>query len=307
MTVAAYISIYAALAVFLAGVILRIVRYATAPVHLRWELYPVPHEDPQRARHGGSNFEISDCGRRPMKFDRLGELRAMTAEIAYLKALREFNRPLWYASFLFHGGLYLTVATAVLVLARVAMPMSAETAAGTMLHSAYSVLGGVAAGMTLLGAMVLLWRRVSDRELKNYTSAADLFNLVFFIVVYGGAAAAYWARPSGSASVLEFVRGLLAFDASLPVAPAIGVFVVLAAVLVAYIPFTHMAHFIAKYFTYHLVRWDDRPNLPGGTIESQVAPHLARRPTWSAAHIGADGHKAWAEIVAGAPVAEVRK
>ena len=64
-----------------------------------------------------------------------------------------------------------------------------------------------------------------------------------------------------------------------------GVGVALSSVLAAYIPFTHMSHFIAKYFTYHDVRWDDRPNVRGGSIESTVAEYLTYRPTWSAAHV----------------------
>ena len=66
--------------------------------------------------------------------------------------------------------------------------------------------------------------------------------------------------------------------------------------LLAYIPMTHMAHFIAKYFTYHRVRWDERANVPGGTIEKHMAEYLMYRPTWSASHVGADGQRTWAEV-----------
>ena len=45
----------------------------------------------------------------------------------------------------------------------------------------------------------------------------------------------------------------------------------LSALLAAYIPFTHMIHFVAKYFTYHTIRWDDRPNRPGGSVERKMA------------------------------------
>ena len=41
----------------------------------------------------------------------------------------------------------------------------------------------------------------------------------------------------------------------------------LSALLAAYIPFTHMSHFVGKYFTYHAVRWDDAANRRGGAIE----------------------------------------
>ena len=52
---------------------------------------------------------------------------------------------------------------------------------------------------------------------------------------------------------------------------------------------THMSHFIAKYFTYHAVRWDDRPSRQGSAFEKRIAEYLTYRPRWAAPHIGADG------------------
>jgi hypothetical protein len=63
---------------------------------------------------------------------------------------------------------------------------------------------------------------------------------------------------------------------------------------------THMSHFIAKYFTYHSVRWDERANVRGGSIEKRMAGYLMYRPTWSAPHIGA-GDRTWAEIATSNP------
>jgi hypothetical protein len=61
-----------------------------------------------------------------------------------------------------------------------------------------------------------------------------------------------------------------------------------------------MAHFIAKYFTYHQVRWDEAANVPGGTIEKRMAEYLMYRPTWAANHIAA-GSRTWAEIATSNP------
>jgi len=63
---------------------------------------------------------------------------------------------------------------------------------------------------------------------------------------------------------------------------------------------THMAHFIAKYFTYHQVRWDERANIAGGSIEKRMAEYLMYRPTWAAPHIAAGG-RTWAEIATSNP------
>ena len=49
---------YVAVVVLLTGIVLRVAKYARAPMHLRWELYPVPHE--KGRDHGGSYFEETD-------------------------------------------------------------------------------------------------------------------------------------------------------------------------------------------------------------------------------------------------------
>ena len=105
--------------------------------------------------------------------------------------------------------------------------------------------------------------------------------------------------------MVEIVRGLLLFNTAVAVPPVIGIGLILASVLLAYIPMTHMGHFIAKYFTFHAVRWDDAPNR--GRIQARIAEYLAYKPTWSAAHMGADGQRTWAEIAVLDPTREVRK
>jgi nitrate reductase gamma subunit len=307
MTIAVYVSIYLGLLIFLAGCVRRVMQYARAPVHLRWELYPVPHEDPERAAHGGSLFETSNRWTRPPRFNWRGELRAMLPEIAYLKGLWEFNRRLWYASFLFHAGLYLTIATGLLIAAVAWLGGPSHAHLVYWMRGLYHATAYAGVALTLCGAVALLFHRLTDPELKNYTSAADIFNLHFFILTYGLVAAGYLVRGEGTASAGALLRGLATFDRSLSVSTGFAVGLILASALVAYIPFTHMAHFIAKYFTYHAVRWDDRANLRGGRIEARVTENLAYKPTWAAAHIGADGHKTWAEIAAANPAQEVRK
>ncbi|HSQ74944.1 MAG TPA: hypothetical protein VLT13_05280, partial [Bacteroidota bacterium] len=72
--------------------------------------------------------------------------------------------------------------------------------------------------------------------------------------------------------------------------------VVLLALLTAYIPTTHMSHFIGKYFAYHSIRWSDEPNLAGGKQEATIHELLSRPVTWSAPHINADGKKSWLDV-----------
>ena len=311
MTSIVYVAIYAGLLIFVAGCLRRILEYARTPLHLRWELYPVPHEEPQRVEHGGSYFESGEWWLSPQAVHHGRELRVMFQEIVFLKGLREYNPRLWISSFFFHFGLYLSIVTIALITV-VTLPSvviaNKETArlAGAVVPIC-RWMGSAAAILVLAGAILLLLRRISDPELQNYTKAGDIFNLLFFIIAFGFLTAGSLTHAPNTASTLEIARGLLRFDRSVSIAKSFGVGLVLASALVAYIPFTQMSHFIAKYFTYHSVRWDDRRNERGSTIEKKVAVYLNYKPTWAAPHVGADGKKSWAEIATTNPAEEGRK
>ena len=301
MTTLLYAMLCVSAVVGLVATVVRASGYARAPLHLRWELYPVPHEAADRAAHGGSYFEDSNWWTKPSHFNLRGELAAMFAEMLFLKALREFNLRLWWRSFPFHVGLYLLIATAVIVLAAavatVFTPAVMAGALGGMIRLLYRLTGTAGLALTLVGAAGLLHRRLTDHDLKTYTTPGDLFNLGLFLAALGLLAAGYAFRPVGAPSVLGIVVGLLTWNTAIQVPGLLAAGLLLSAWLAAYIPFTHMSHFVGKYFTYHAVRWDDRVNRRGGSIERTLAEYLTYRPTWAAPHVTADGVRTWADVV----------
>jgi nitrate reductase gamma subunit len=311
MTSLVYGTIYAAVAVFLIACLVRTLRYARAPLHLRWELYPVAHEERRRAQYGGSYFEELDWWTQPAGFNLLGELKVMAAEIVFLKGLWEFNRKLWWRSFPFHFGLYLLIAAILLLLLSALLVMFAPGlmvgAVGMLLHWLYTLSGLAGAALVMLGALGLLHRRLTDQALKTCTTPGDILNLAFFVVTIGVLAAGYLFRGPASPSTLTVVVGLVTFDSSVGIPGLLAAGLILGSLLAAYIPLTHMSHFIAKYFTYHSVRWDDQPYLRGGDLGRKIAEYLAYRPTWAAPHIQGDGKKTWAEVVMTNPAQRVKK
>jgi len=299
-----YAAIYAGAAVFLVGCVLRVLEYSRAPAHLRWELYPVPHEERRGTAHGGSVSVARDAAARPAGGRHAGELRVMVPEILFLHGLRQFNRTLWIRSFPFHFGLYLLIGSATLLGARALVSVwfpgwAADSWTGHVAHVLYTAAGAAGAALVIVGSVGLLLRRLRDPELTNYTTPGDLFNLLFFAVTFAVLVWGYLDRGPGFPGALVLARGLLTLRATASVPAPLATGLVLLAALTAYIPYTHMAHFIAKYFTYHAVRWDDALKLPGGKLERQMAEYLTYRPTWSAPHVGADGATPWAEIASG--------
>ncbi|MEW5984684.1 MAG: respiratory nitrate reductase subunit gamma [Acidobacteriota bacterium] len=311
MTTAVFVVLYASALVFVVGTVLRALRYARAPLHLRWELYPVPHEAPGRAAHGGSYFEESDWWTKDGHFNVAGELRAMFTEMLFLKALREFNPRLWWRSFPFHVGLYLLIGTVCLLLvaalATLLAPALMAGAAGSLATWVCRAVGGAGLILTLAGALGLLARRLTDPDLKTYTTPGDIFNLAAFLMALGLLGAGYVLRPAGAPGILATTVGLLRWDTTVQVPAVFGAGLVLCGLLAAYIPFTHMSHFVGKYFTYHAVRWDDAANCRGGRFERALAVYLTYRPTWTAPHMTADGVRTWADVVTTNPTGGVKR
>ena len=97
-----------AVVVAIVAMAVKALKYATAPEHMRWELYPVPHEK-GRADYGGSYFEELDWWTKPRQVDRLNELKEMASEILLLKGVFHHNKRVWRWSLPFHLGMYLCV------------------------------------------------------------------------------------------------------------------------------------------------------------------------------------------------------
>ncbi|MEJ2187222.1 MAG: respiratory nitrate reductase subunit gamma [Gemmatimonadota bacterium] len=287
---------YGLLAVFLAGFLGRSIWIARLPVHLRWELAPVPKEK-TRGRYGGSYFETYEWWKQPREESLLGELVYMGKEIVFLKALWEHNRKVWWFSFPFHVGLYLLMAaTGVLVLGGLLTVAGAATVGETLLHAWLPVLVGVGCGLGAVGALGLFASRLARWDLRAMTSGVAYFNLVLLLAVFVTGGLAVLTVPDFGAEVAGFAGKLLRADASAALPGLLAGHVLVSVAFLAYLPFSQMMHFVAKYFTYHQVRWDDEPMAAGSHLEKEVLELLKQPVTWSAPHLKADGVKNWVDV-----------
>jgi len=300
---------YVTLAVFAGAVLWRIVHFANNPVHLRWELYPVPHEPPEKASHAGSYLEDVDWWDKPHEVDHVNEIVEMLQEMLLIKALWHSQRKLWFVSFPFHLGLYsLMGLVGLLLLSGLVQAFGLgvapdDTALATVVGVFTGVLGFMGFGVGIVGACGLLLRRLSDPELKDFTSTLDYFNLFAFVVLFGVGLALMATDPRGVA-LHSFTGAMFTFSPA-PDLPMLAIVaIVMASVMVMYIPMTHMSHFVAKYFTWHSVRWNDEALLPGNKIDKAIGEQLGYPVHWSAPHIGGDGTRTWADVCTTDPTKE---
>lgn len=296
--------------VFIIAAALRVYRQLILPVHLRWELYPVKHETGDKAAYGGSYMEEPNWWEKVRKKSLGNELKFMIPEIFLLRGLREENPRLWNVSFPFHFGLYLLIGTFFLLfIGAGAMIFGTRIAPGRGSIPSLLYYGTIPAGSLGLilgvgGSAALLRRRLQDPALRNYSGVTDYFNLIFFLIFFAVSLLAWLFNDPSFDGARAFTYGLLTFG-SQPQGYILarsflgGVAIVLASLIVAYIPLTHMSHMFMKYFMYHSVRWEDEPNLKGSKLEAAILQNLGFKPTWAATHVGADGQKTWGKIASG--------
>ena len=286
---------YVLLGIFAVMFLLRSLKMARQPVHLRWELSPVPHEK-GKSHYGGSYLEEFEWWTKPREKSLVTEGIFMFQEILFLKSVWENNRRLWWFSFPFHFGMYmLIVAGAVFVLGGLAKTAGLPTPGLGVFQLGVPLVAAVGYGLGAVGAIGLLVARLSDSRLKPFTTPVMLFNLVLLLGVFISGVIAL-ATSNYSLGVLGYLKALLTADMSVELSGVLTAHLALAMIFLAYLPFTQMMHFVAKYFTYHQVRWNDEPMTAGSRMERQVVALLGQPVTWSAAHLKADGKKNWVDI-----------
>jgi nitrate reductase gamma subunit len=308
MSTLIYIITYLSIIVFVAVVLKRIIHYVSNPLHVRWELYPVAH-DGKRASYGGSYLEEVDWWEKKREFSLIGELKVMIPEILLLKAVWENNRSLWYVTYPFHLGLYLIIAFLGLLVVGAIAQLSgfSLTEGGPLLKSVAALTnltGPLAFILSIIGSIGLIYKRISDPGLKNYTTFEHFFNLGLFILTIGIATITWLFTDPAFSISRTFIAGLISFKMTSINNSLFLLQAFLAAFTLAYIPTTHMSHFFMKYFLYHDIRWGDKPNINSPETDKRIGVVLNYPVTWSAGHIAGHGKETWAEVATFNPTAE---
>ena len=304
-----YVLSYLCIIVLIAATGCLIYRQLSLPLHVRWEIYPVQHEKSARLTYSGSYMEKVNWWNDKYESSSINELKYMVPEILFLRGLWKENRSLWWVSFPFHFGLYLMIATFGLLLLHACFTLcgfpafAAGGALSIMLSGLIFVTGWSGLILGNIGSMGVLYKRMTETKLRNYSSFADYFNVLFIFLFFLSAFITCLFFDPFLAGAKAYTLGLLtgghSLNSYIPGQSVSGsLAIVSASLLVAYIPLTHMSHMYMKYFLYHDVKWDDAPNLPGGAIEATIKNNLKFKPTWKAKHIEADGQKSWKDIAA---------
>ncbi len=289
--------VYLSVLIFVVACFARGLKIARTPMHLRWELQPVPHERP-----GKSMFEQVDWWEHSRDKNHFGELGIMIPEILLLKGVWEHNRGLWFPSWALHFGLYLLIGNMALILLLTILLLAGIAQSGMVVNVMVGLirtLSFIGGGLGVIGAVLMFFKRAFDKDMSKYATPSHYFNIILLGAIF--ASTVLWAFADHG--YISRVTGLYAGVLTASPIPAftttgyLNVAVVL--LFFIYLPFTHMTHFFTKYFTYHTIRWEDQPNTKGSKVEQNIVKNVTQPVSWASEHIGADGKKTWVDLAAG--------
>lgn len=275
----------------------RILAIIRMPAHLRWELAPIPHEKPNKKCKDSYSKE-NEWRREKQRKSFTGVVSYMAGEIFLFKGVWENNRTLWPFSFSMHLGIYLVIFSIVFHVLNALFIITGVTG---YINDVFKNIAAVIAlaGYILgtLGAIGLILKRSLDVNLRNFGSFSVYFRLVFLAAIFISGIFAWFYTSDFASTTSLFTRNLLALDSAITATTPLSLHIIISLLFLIYLPFTDMAHFITKYFTYHAVRWNDEPlNIK---METELNGLKRQTPTWSAPHIPTG--KTWAEVATEKP------
>ncbi|MCX5808149.1 MAG: respiratory nitrate reductase subunit gamma [Proteobacteria bacterium] len=274
-------------------------KYLKLPVHLRWELYPVMHEE--NYQYGGSYFEQVDWWTRIRQKRYLRGFLFLLKEYFVLGEYFQKHKAYWYFLYPWHIGFILIITFhilcffgAVAMVFGITISSSSQSITGIVFYYAILFTGVVSFVTGAFGSVGLLIKRIYDENLKQYATPLHYFTYIFtFLIFISGFYAWYFIDPTLS-EYREFWKGLITFK-FIDVGCGAATHIILFNLFLVYLPYTRSMHYITRFFGFCLIRWDDEPNMRGGKLERKLQALLNQKVSWSAAHIKSG--KTWGEQV----------
>jgi nitrate reductase gamma subunit len=286
---------FSAILIFLVIAAFRILAIIKQPEHLRWELAPIPH-DKGKGKSSGSYLEEYEWWRKPRRRSYIAPIIYMLREIFLMRGIWKNNRGLWPFSSLLHSGIYLFIVTFVLdIVIAVFIITGVPTSILNVFLNITSVLalaGYLAGG---LGAISLILKRRLDSNYRAFTTRAMYFKLAFLGAVFISGIWAWAASAAFASETSQFIKNLITLESGISAGVPLTTHIIISLLFIVYLPFTDMLHFMAKYFTHHAVRWNDKPL--DKKMNKKLEKLITKPVGWSAPHAGSG--KSWAEIASG--------
>ena len=282
LTYIAYVFIVAVYAI-------KVRKWLKLPVHIRWDLYPVIHEE--QYRYGGSYYEKPEWWTQPRPKNTGRSLWHALKDNFYMGEYFKRN-PLywlfllpWHLGFIFIILFHITcffAATA--MVGGVTIASDSPQLLGQIFYGilmAFAVIAFIGGTFGCIGMPIM---RLVDRGLRTYAMPMNYFNYIFFLLVYVSGLYSWLALDPTLAEYRMYWVGLITLTPP-DLNPGTIFHILLFDIFLIYLPFTRSTHYITRLLAYFKIRWDDEPNFRGSMLEKQLNDLLAQKLSWDAPHI----------------------
>lgn len=270
--------------IMLIGLGIKFFQISKMPVHVRWEIYPLPSIKSDKG--SGSYMEEVDWLKKKPKKSLIGEIIEPFKEIIYLHRLKKFNTyGLWLWSVALHWGVWLLFLWFFLIF--IALFIENFNISNFVFVAYLSFILGI------LGSLGLIFKRNFNKELRLYTSGIDYFNLAFLMSLF---VTGLLMTVGGNfvTEYLSYVEGIIAFNLQISEFSEITtIHFILFAIFLIYIPFSKFFHGPVKFFTFHKILWNDFYQQKGSSEERMISQQLNYKVRWAGPHVFPE--KSWLE------------
>jgi nitrate reductase gamma subunit len=267
------------------------------PPHIRWDLYPVVHEE--HYQYGGSYYEQPQWWKKPRPQHRLRSLFYALKDNFYMGEYYKRHRSYWLVLLPWHlGFIFIITFHIICFFAAVAIACGIDITAlsgqivGRAFYYLLLVTGGIAFIGGTFGCIGMPVLRLIDRGLRIYSTPFNFFNYTFFFLVYASGLYSWIFLDPTLAEYRTYWLGLITLTPP-HLHPLTVVHIILFDLFLIYLPFTRSLHYITRIFALYFIRWDDEPNMRGSRLEKQISGLLSQRLSWEGKHIPSGA--TWAE------------
>jgi nitrate reductase gamma subunit len=274
-------------------------KVAKMPLHLRWELYPIPFGEGHE--YGGSYLEELDWWKKSHSTGRIRGAFYLAKKYLFFGGYFKIKRDYWISLYPWHIGFYLlmgfqflTILCAfILTFTGIEIAAGSNNALGIILYYLSLISLVTSCFLGTLGSFGLLIKRLSNADLRDYTAPSEYFGYLFFLVTFLSALV-MWILDPTLANYRDFYRSLVTFQ-PVNLLPATAVFSIIYVLHMFHLPFTRSTHYITKIFAFFSVLWNDSPNLDNPKLDKKINAAFDQTVSWSAPHI--QSGKKWIEVV----------
>ena len=302
LTYIAYIFIVAVYAI-------KVRKWLKLPAHIRWDLYPVIHED--NYRYGGSCYEKPDWWTQPRPKNTARSLWYALKDNFYMGEYLKRNPLYWLFLLPWHLGFIFIILfhimcffAALAMVGGVEISAASPQLAGEILYGILIVFAVVAFIVGTFGCIGMPIIKLADRGLRSYAMPMNYFNFIFFLIVYLSGLYSWLAFDPTLAEYRTYWVGLITLTPPV-LHPATIFHIILFDIFLIYLPFTRSTHYITRILAYFKIRWDDEPNFRGSDLEKQLNALLAQKLSWDAPHIPKG--RSWGEAAVSSGLPETKK